>query len=141
MEYRAPECPACGSVNVQFTETAWETGPKDRTSPAAPPVPRAAATTLGRFYAFGGVWLLITIFVTLFLRNFGAARVESVFNVTVLGVMAGIYQIVRLVRGSPKPTDDQIAALAEWQVAYAEWERTRICLDCGTTFVSPSVGS
>ena len=128
-------------MDVQFTETVWESGTKDRSSPAAPPVPRAAATTLGRFYAFGCVWLLITVFVTLFLRNYGAARVESVFNVTVLGVMAGIYQIVRLVRGSPQQTDDQVAALAEWQIAYAEWERTRLCLQCGTTFVPPNVGS
>jgi len=128
-------------VDVQFAETVWETGSKDRSSPAAPPVPRAAATALGRFYAFGCVWLLITIFVTLFLRNHAAARVESVFNVTVLGVMAGIYQIVRLVRGNPQPTDDQIAALAEWHIAYAEWERTRICLQCKTTFLPPNVGS
>ena len=40
-----------------------------------------------------------------------------------------------------KPTADQDAALAEWHVAYAVWERTRLCLQCGTTFVPPNVGT
>jgi hypothetical protein len=55
--------------------------------------------------------------------------------------MAGIYQIVRLFTGVPKPTADQVAALAEWHVAHEEWERTRLCLQCGTTFVPPNVGA
>jgi len=119
----------------------WESGPKDRDSDVAPPVPRAAATNLGRFYAWGLFWLVVTVVATLALRNHGAARVEQVFNVTLLGVMAGIYQIIRLLTGRPKPTADQEAALAEWHVAYAVWERTRLCLQCGTTFVPPNVGT
>jgi hypothetical protein len=119
----------------------WESGPKDRDSNVAPPVPRAAATNLGRFYGWGIFWLVVTVVVTLLLRNHAAARVESVLEVTILAVMAGIYQIIRLLTGVPKPTADQEAALAEWHVAHAEWERTRLCLQCGTTFVPPNVGS
>jgi hypothetical protein len=120
-----------------LVETVWESEPKHPDSNVAPPAPRAAATNLGRFYAWGVFWLVVTVAVTLFLRNHAAARVESVFEVTLLGVMAGIYQIIRLLTGRPKPTDDQEAALAEWHVAYAEWERTRLCLQCGATFVPP----
>jgi hypothetical protein len=137
MESRAPECPSCGSAHTEFVETVWETGDKDRSSPIAPPVPRDAATNLPRFYGWGIFWLVVTVVVTLILRNHGAARVESVFNVTVLGVMAGIYQVVRLLTVSPRPTGDQEAALAEWNAAHAEWERTRVCLTCGKTFLRP----
>ncbi len=141
MQSSEPACPACGSVHSELAESVWESGPKDRDSNVAPPVPRAAATNLGRFYGWGVFWLVVTVVVTLFLRNHAAARVESVFEVTLLAVCAGIYQIVRLLTGIPKPTADQDAALAEWHVAHAEWERTRLCLQCGTTFVPPNVGS
>lgn len=140
MEPRTPVCPACGSGDTDFVETVWETGEKNRDSNVAPPVPRAAATNLSRFYGWGIFWLIITVVVTLFLRNHAAARVESVFEVTVLAVLLGAYQVIRLLTGRPKPTADQDAALAEWHVAYAEWERTRVCLACGTLLAPPTVG-
>lgn len=139
MKSRAPACPSCGRTNVEFAETVWELGDKDRTSNAAPPVPRTATTNLGRFYAWGIFWLTVSVAATLVLRNHAAARVESVFEVTLLAVLLGIYQVIRLLTGRPKPTADQETALAEWHVAYAEWERTRICLDCGTTFIPSDV--
>jgi len=136
-----PVCPACGSGATDFAETVWESGPKDRDSSVAPPVPRSAATNLGRFYGFGILWLMITVVATLFLRNHAAARVESVFEVTLLAVLLGAYQIIRLLTGRPKPTADQEAALAEWHVAHAEWERTRVCRQCGTLLPPPNVGT
>jgi len=134
MQSRAPECPSCGSRDTEFAETVWESGPKDRPSDVAPPVPRNAATNFGRFYGWGIFWLIVTVVVTLFLRHHAAARVESVFEVTVLAFMAGILQIYRLLAGHPQPTPDQEAALAEWQLAHAEWERKRVCLQCRTVF-------
>ena len=134
MRPRAPECPSCGSGDTEFAETVWETGPKDRDSNVAPPVPRDATTNFGRFYAWGVVWLIITVLITLFLRHHAAYRVESVLEVTILGVMAGIYQIHRLLTGHPRPTEDQEAAMAEWHLAHAEWERLRVCRNCGKTF-------
>jgi hypothetical protein len=141
MESRAQVCPTCGSADLEFVEPVWESSDKDHNSNVAPPVPRDAATNLGRFYRWGIFWLVITAVATLILRNHGAARVEQVFNVTVLGVMAGIYQVFRLLTGRPKPTADQEAALAEWHVAHAQWEQTRVCLRCGTLLPPPNVGA
>jgi len=138
MESRAPECISCGSTNTEFAETVWESGPKDPESNLAPPVPRHAVTNLGRFYRWGIFWLVITLVVTLILRNHAPARVESVLEVTILGVLLGIYQVIRLLTGRPKPTEDQEAALAEWHAAHAEWEQLRVCQDCGTTFAPPN---
>lgn len=134
MESRAPECPSCGSDRAELVETVWESGPKDPESSLAPPVPRKAATNLGRFYRWGIFWLMVTLVVTLILRNHAAHRVESVLEVTLLGICLGIYQVIRLFTSRPRPTEDQEAALTEWHAAHAEWERMRVCQDCGTTF-------
>ena len=139
MESRTPACPSCGSGKVEFAETVWELSDKDRSSNVAPPVPRRAVTNFPRFYGWGIFWLVVTVVVTLFLRNHAAARVESVFEVTVLAILAGFYQLHRLVTRAPKPTADQEAAMAEWHVAHARWEQTRVCLSCGKTFPPPDL--
>jgi hypothetical protein len=137
MESHMSTCPACGSGDTEFAETVWESGEKDRSRNVAPPVPGPAKTNLARFYGFGILWLAVTVVVTLFLRHHASYRVESVLEVTILAVFAGVFQVHRLVTRRPEPTADQEAALAEWFVAYAEWERTKICRQCGKLFTPP----
>jgi hypothetical protein len=134
MEGVATACPACGSSEIQGAEVAWESG---RVESVPPPVPRRAATHTGRFYGFGLLGLVVWTLAAIYVCSFVAARAESVVLVAAVAVVGGLMQIVRLFTGSPKPTADQISALEEWKTAHREWQRTRLCLRCGMSFVPP----
>ena len=133
MESVAAACPACGSSEVQGAEDVWESG---QVAAVPPPVPRRAAIHTGRFYGFGFLGLVVWTLAAIYVCTFVAARAESVVLVAAVAVVGGLMQVVRLFTGSPKPTADQISALEEWKTAHRDWQRTWLCLRCGTSFVS-----
>lgn len=124
------------------SEAAWDADRASLTADIArkiaPPVPRRAATRAASFYGFGCLGLILWILATIYLMSFVAFRASSVFFVLMVSVAGVALQVLRLFTGNPDLSRDQVAALDEWKVAHAEWQRQRLCLTCNTTFVPPS---
>lgn len=132
MERIEPPCPACASPDTQLAEIAWASR---RLDAAAPPVPRAAETNAGRFYAFHGIALMVWALIGIYVGTLIKFRREAVVETALLAAIALFLHISWLLGHGPKPTPDQVEAWDEWQLANAEWERTWICLTCKHTFL------
>jgi hypothetical protein len=139
MEASGIACPMCGSPDTQPVEEVWESRHadpvmSDLAQRFAPPTPRAAATNTGRFYAFGCLGLMLWTLGSVYALSLVGGRASSVFFLACVAVAGAVIQVSRLFTGSPKPTTDQVAALDDWKIAHAEWQRQRVCLDCRETF-------
>ena len=144
METSGSACPACGDTTTKPVEVVWEarhfdTPGRDLLQRVAPPTPRAAASNALRFYALGFTGVVGLILATIYACSLVAARAAAVFYIGTFGGVVALTLLLWLVTASPQPTGDQIAALDEWKIAHREWQRKRICLQCGETFIPSSV--
>ena len=140
MEATGSACPTCGSTETQPVEVVWEArhvdpAMSDIAQRVAPPTPRAATTNAVPFYAFGCLGLALWTVASVYALSLVGGRAASMFFLACVAVAGGVIQISRLFTSSPTPTADQVAALGDWKVAHAEWQRKRICLRCHETFV------
>jgi len=143
MEPSGRACPACGDATTKPVEVVWEArhfdAPgRDLLQRVAPPTPRAAASNALRFYALGFTGVVGLVLATIYGCSLVAARAAAVFYVGTLGGVLALTLLLWLFTASPQPTGDQIAALDEWKVAHAAWQRKRICLRCGAMFLPGS---
>lgn len=140
MESSGSACPRCGSAATQPVESVWESRHDDPDSAelaqrAAPPVPRSAATNAGRFYLFGLLGLIGWVLAMDYVSSLVAARAAAVFFVSCVAAAGLVLLIIRIFTGTPRPNADQVAALDEWKSAHREWQRQRICVQCGEIFL------
>ncbi|HJR90354.1 MAG TPA: hypothetical protein VJ782_09385 [Aeromicrobium sp.] len=143
MDATGSACPTCGSHATQPVEAVWEARHGDPAMAelaqrVAPPTPRAAATKAGQFYAVGCLGLILWTLGSVYALSLVGGRASSVFFLACVAVAGGVIQVSRLFTGTPKPTADQVAALDDWKLAHAEWQRQRICLACREAFVEPT---
>jgi len=128
-----------GAITDGLSDGEWLSGRSrittDLAKSVAPPAQRAAAADSVKFYERGCLGLVGWIVGGAVLCTVLAAFPILILLVVAIAVLGGVIQMFRLLIGNQKQTADQRSAHDEWKIAFAEWQRTWLCLRCGESFI------